>query len=109
MYGSVAGQRAGRHHGHSGTVHDEQEKQQLWDEYQRLDPDMRSGDLVLNVQVDGGLVEEYVVKPGDTLSKIAAHHGSVTWTQIYEANRDRIRDPNTIYPGQKLRIPAAKA
>ena len=91
----------------SGQVGSEEAKQKLWDEYNRIDPDMRSGDLVLNVQVSGGGGGEdsYTVKSGDTLSKIGQHHG-VAWREIYEANKDTIGDdPDKIKPGQKLRIP----
>src|SRR5919202_7069782 len=90
----------------SGTAPSEEAKQRLWDEYNRIDPEMRSGDLVLNVEVGGGGAEEtYTVKSGDTLSKIGQHHG-VAWREIYEANRDVIGDnPDKIFPGQKLRIP----
>lgn len=51
----------------------------------------------------------YTVKPGDTLSKIAKQeYGSANeWNRIFEANSDVLTDPNKIYPGQKLRIPAA--
>jgi len=50
----------------------------------------------------------YTVRPGDTLSGIAArfYHNSSRWTWIYAANRANIRDPNTIYIGQKLTIPS---
>jgi nucleoid-associated protein YgaU len=90
----------------SGTAPSEEAKQKLWDEYGRLDPDMRSGDLVLNVEVGGGggAEESYTVKSGDTLSKIGQHHG-VAWRDIFEANRDQLDDPDKIQPGQKLRIP----
>jgi len=49
----------------------------------------------------------YVVVKGDTLSKIAQQlYGKASaWTRIYEANKDLIKDPDRIYPGQKLRIP----
>jgi len=52
-------------------------------------------------------VEFYVVKPGDTLSKIAKQYlgDANKYPAIFEANREVIRDPNLIYPGQKLRIP----
>ncbi|CAM3546225.1 LysM peptidoglycan-binding domain-containing protein [Marinicrinis lubricantis] len=48
----------------------------------------------------------YVVKPGDSLSKIAAQllGGPHDWVKIYEWNKDRINHPNVIYPGQKLVI-----
>ena len=51
----------------------------------------------------------YVVKPGDSLSKIAkAHYGDANqWRRIFEANRDQIKDPDLIHPGQSLKIPSA--
>lgn len=49
----------------------------------------------------------YVVKPGDSLSKIAKQvYGSTDdWRRIYDANRDIIQDPDLIHPGQTLRLP----
>ena len=93
----------------SGTVGSEETKQRLWDEYNRIDPDMRSGDLVMNFEVGGGgggggAEDSYTVKSGDTLSKIGQNHG-VAWREIFEANRDQLDDPDKIKPGQKLRIP----
>jgi len=51
----------------------------------------------------------YVVVSGDSLSKIAKdQYGDARkWPKIYEANRDIIKDPDLIYPGQELRIPEA--
>lgn len=93
----------------TGTAPSEDAKQKVWDEYGRLDPDMRSGDLVLNLEVggggEGGDGDTYTVKSGDTLTAIGKHHG-VSWTDIHEANKDVIGDdPDKIRPGQKLRIP----
>jgi nucleoid-associated protein YgaU len=89
-----------------GTVGSEAEKQKLWDEYGRLDPDMRAGDLVLNIQTGGGSGESYTVKSGDSLSKIASHYSGVSWKEIWEANKDQINDPDVIHPGQVLKIPS---
>ena len=52
--------------------------------------------------------ETYEVKQGDSLSKIAKHfYGSGNeWKRIFEANTDVLKDPNKIFPGQKLKIPA---
>ena len=49
----------------------------------------------------------YVVKSGDSLSKIAkAEYGDANaWNRIFEANKDILKDPNKIFPGQKLKIP----
>lgn len=91
----------------NGTAPSEEVKQKLWDEYNRIDPDMRSGDLVMSLEVGGGGggEETYTVKSGDSLSKIGQHHG-VAWREIYEANKDVIGDnPDKIHPGQTLRIP----
>ncbi len=51
----------------------------------------------------------YTIQSGDTLSKIAAEKlGSASdYTKIFEANREVIEDPDKIYPGQVIRIPAA--
>jgi LysM repeat protein len=50
----------------------------------------------------------YVVKPGDTLSAIAAkHHVKGGWRKLYRVNRTLIgKDPNLIHVGQHLHIPA---
>jgi nucleoid-associated protein YgaU len=47
------------------------------------------------------------VRRGDTLWSIAAgsYGNPALWPKIYEANRERIRDPNLIYPNQELVIP----
>ncbi|HQR38754.1 MAG TPA: LysM peptidoglycan-binding domain-containing protein [Blastocatellia bacterium] len=89
----------------NGTVNDDAAKEALWAEYNRLDPEMRSGDLVMDVQVGGG-GQTYTVKAGDSLSKIAGHYPGVTWHQIFEANKDQISDPDLIHPGQVLKIPS---
>ena len=49
----------------------------------------------------------YEVKSGDSLSKIAKHeYGDASkWQLIFEANTDILKDPNKIFPGQKLKIP----
>jgi nucleoid-associated protein YgaU len=88
----------------TGTATGGDVKNALWDEYNRIDPDYRSGDLVLNIEVAGGGFEEYIVVSGDSLSKIASHWG-VHWKQIWDANRDTVKNPNLIHPGQKLKIP----
>ena len=51
--------------------------------------------------------QTYVVKSGDSLSKIAKeiYGDAKRWPEIFEANRDKIKDPNLIHPGQELRIP----
>jgi nucleoid-associated protein YgaU len=95
----------------TGTAPSEEAKQQLWDEYNRIDPDYRAGDLMLNVSVGGAAAgggggHTYTVVSGDNLTKIGQKYG-VSWQQIYEANRDILNDPDKIFPGQELKIPGA--
>jgi len=56
---------------------------------------------------DNPYTQTYTVQSGDTLSKIAQKYygDSSLYTKIFEANRDQLKDPNRIFPGQKLRIP----
>ena len=52
-------------------------------------------------------VEYYEIVSGDTLSKIAKKfYGDANqYDKIFEVNREVIRDPDLIFPGQKIRIP----
>lgn len=51
----------------------------------------------------------YTVTDGETLWTIAArpsiYHDPLLWPLLYKANRDQIKDPRQIYPGQVLTIP----
>lgn len=49
----------------------------------------------------------YEVKKGDSLSKIAkaVYGDAMKYPVIFEANKPMLKDPNLIYPGQKLVIP----
>ena len=51
-------------------------------------------------------VEYYVIQKGDTLWAIAQKHlgNGSKYTRIFEDNREVIKDPDLIYPGQKIRI-----
>jgi nucleoid-associated protein YgaU len=51
--------------------------------------------------------QTHVVQSGDTLSKIAQkYYGDpALYDKIFQANRDLLKDPNKIFPGQKLKIP----
>ncbi len=94
-----------------GVAGSAEAKQQLWDEYGRIDPDYRSGDVAMNITApegDGssssGGGSTYTVQAGDSLSKIGSKHG-VSWQKIFDANRDKLDDPDEIQPGQELTIP----
>ena len=92
----------------NGTAPSDEAKQQLWAEYERIDPNFQSSDLVLNISTGagaaGGGANTYTVVAGDSLSKIASKYG-IQWKAIYDANRDILNDPDKIYPGQELKIP----
>ena len=51
----------------------------------------------------------YTVRPGDSLSAIAAHtYGSTAdWPAVWWANRHQVTNPNIIAVGQRLRLPAS--
>jgi NitT/TauT family transport system substrate-binding protein len=57
------------------------------------------------VRSGGG--QEYTVKRGDTLSRLALefYESPYEWKRIYEANRDVVKNPDYIYIGMKLMIP----
>lgn len=55
------------------------------------------------------LLASYTVKRGETLPQIAGraeiYNDSSLWPLIYRSNRDQIRDPRRLWPGQVLLIP----
>lgn len=52
-------------------------------------------------------VEYYTIQSGDSLWAIAQKHlgNGNDYTKIFEANKEVIKNPDLIYPGQKIRIP----
>lgn len=76
---------------------------------QRLELPVQHTDLTLNDGENGETL--VVVQPGNNLWRVAhAVYGrGLDYTIIYEANSDRIRDPDLIYPGQVFSIPKAQA
>lgn len=89
-----------------GTSKSAEDKEKLWNAYGKIDPDYRSADVVMNIDVAQGSTTEYTVVGGDSLSKIGKAHG-VSWQSIYEANKDIIKNPDLIQVGWKLKIPTA--
>jgi nucleoid-associated protein YgaU len=64
-----------------------------------------------NQRVDNRIqADTYTVVSGDTLYKIAkAQLGDGSrWREIYELNKDKITDPNKIYPAQVFKLPERK-
>jgi nucleoid-associated protein YgaU len=60
-----------------------------------------------NMPTENPYAQYYVVKQGDTLSKLAEefYGDKMLYPKIFEANKDVLQDPNKIKPGQRLRIP----
>lgn len=60
------------------------------------------------ISVVASATQVHVVKRGDSLSKIAKiYYGDpMKYKQIFAANTDVLDDPNKIFPGQELKIPA---
>lgn len=56
-------------------------------------------------------MEYYVIQKGDTLSGIAKRfYGDANaYPRLFDANREVIKDPDLIFPGQKIRVPLADA
>lgn len=86
----------------TGSVPSEADKQAVWDARTAIDPDMRESDLVLTI----GVSDEsfYVVKRGDNMTHIARDSG-VSLQALEDANKDVVKNPDRIFPGQKLVIP----
>ncbi|HEV7397535.1 MAG TPA: LysM peptidoglycan-binding domain-containing protein [Pyrinomonadaceae bacterium] len=88
----------------TGVVPTDAAKQAIWDARTAMDPDMRESDLVLTIAVSGEGM--YEVKRGDNMTHIARDHG-VSLQALEDANRDVVKNPDRIFPGQKLVIPKA--
>jgi LysM repeat protein len=87
----------------TATAPTEHLKNRAWDEIKKIDATF--SDLQHDISVGPGAM--YVVKSGDSLSKIAkSYYGNVNdYKKIAEANN--IADPDKIEAGQQLKIPAA--
>jgi nucleoid-associated protein YgaU len=68
--------------------------------------DVRSGSST--APAGTGRSRTYTVVAGDSLSKIAKREfgDANKWHAIYDANRDKIKDPDLIHPGQVLTLPS---
>jgi nucleoid-associated protein YgaU len=94
-------------------------KNKIWDHIKKVDASF--GDLIADITVSpagqGGPApsaqpaaapgQSYTVKGGDTLSKIAKEfYGDASaYMKIFEANKDKLSDPDKIKVGQVLSIP----
>ena len=83
------------------------EKDRLWDAIKK-DGGENPTDLVADIKItDNSIYGIHTVESGDTLSKIAksAYGDANSYMKIFEANRDKLNDPNMIKVGQELVIP----
>jgi LysM repeat protein len=82
------------------------EANQLWDAI-KTHPNW-ANEIVADIQAERKDIHGvHTVASGDTLSKLARqYYGDANlYMQIFEANKDQLKDPNLIKVGQKLRIP----
>jgi LysM repeat protein len=102
-----------------GKAPNENVKNDIWNRIKAVDPNY--SDLVADISIDPSLPQpaaasapkqdgggrKYTVQSGDTLSKIAKQfYGDAnSYNKIFEANRDKLSDPDKIRPGQELVIP----
>lgn len=92
----------------SGTLPTKYDVNQVWDKVKEVDPGLSAGDLTLNLTASrNDVYGVYEVQSGDSLSAIAKKvtNGALSYQKIFEANTDKLSDPNKIQPGQKLVIP----
>ncbi|MCU0651756.1 MAG: LysM peptidoglycan-binding domain-containing protein [Candidatus Omnitrophica bacterium] len=65
----------------------------------------------VNPEIAEPIMEKYTVQKNDTLQKISKKYYGTTkkWHRIYEANKDIMKGPNKIYPGQVIDIPVIES
>jgi len=93
-------------------------KNKIWDRIKAVDAN--HADLTADITVAPGVGgpsstsaptggSTYTVKQGDTLSRISKqYYGDANkYMRIFEANRDKLKDPDKIQVGQVLAIPGA--
>src|SRR4030095_14687614 len=100
-----------------GTAPSQEAANAVWDALKKVIPKL--DDVIADFPIDTTLqsargqesspVRMYKVKPGDTLSKISQQFfgNPNDYQRIFDANRDKLTDPNKIQAGQELKIPAA--
>lgn len=92
----------------TGTAAYQLAKDELWNAIKRhtgWQDEVEADIKVANTDIHG----QYTVKGGDSLSRIAKYiYGDASaFTKIFEANRDILKTPDVIHPGQVLKIPRA--
>lgn len=80
----------------------------LFDKKKKDEPKVDFSDVQSGSSTDSERAgKTYTVASGDSLSKIAQReYGDASkWRRIFEANKDKIKNPDLIHPGQVLDIP----
>jgi hypothetical protein len=82
------------------------EKDLFWDALVKIPG--YEGEVVADIRAERSDIHGiHTVQKGDTLSKIAKVHldDANRYMEIFNANKDKLKDPNMIQPGQQLVIP----
>ena len=90
-----------------GTTKTQYEKNQMWDVIKEVGGENPT-DIEADIKVEDETVyHRHVVKSGETLGKIAKHYygNAMKYKEIFEANTDKLKNPDLIYPDQELIIP----
>lgn len=91
----------------TGQAANNYEKNQLWDAIKAAGGENPS-DIVADISVEDTTVfANHTVASGETLGKIAKHYygDAMKYKEIFEANKDILKNPDVIHPDQKLVIP----
>ena len=91
-------------------------KNRVWDQIKLVDPNF--SDLIADIQAPAAAAaaagasstpaaRSYTVQPGDSLSKISKQfYGNASmYMKIFEANKDKLDDPDKVRAGMNLLIP----
>lgn len=90
-----------------GTAKTQYEKNLLWDKIKEIGGENPT-DIMADIKVaDTSVFHRHIVKKGETLGKIAQQYygKSSLYNKIFEANTDKLKNPDMIYPDQELVIP----
>lgn len=90
-----------------GMAPTQYDKDQLWDKIKSIGGD-NPADIVADITVKTtDYYAKHTVKTGESLSKIAKHYydNANSYMKIFDANKNILKDPNLIHPGQELTIP----
>ena len=90
-----------------GVANTPYEKDKIWDEIKKVGGE-NPNDIMADIKVaDSSVYARHTVASGESLSKIAKHYykDPMKYNAIFEANRDKLKNPDMIHPGQEIVIP----